>query len=107
MALRLISNPFPHVCISDLGSVAIIFHVDAIRETIDEDVIMSTPKLLIVPHDIIRAEFALSLMLVEALFQLVVNHKVGYLVKLLRHLNHYMSPEILALGIASCKNLSH
>ena len=41
-------------------------------------------------------------MLVEALFQVVVlfigyiaNHKIGYLVKLLRHLDPYMHPEIV------------
>ena len=28
------------------------------------------------------------------------NHKIGYLIKLSRHLNHSMSPTILALGIA-------
>ena len=43
-SLRLISNPFPHVCINGLGSRASTFQVGTIRETIVDDVITSTPK---------------------------------------------------------------
>ena len=59
----------------------------------------------IVPHDIIRSEFALPPMLVEALFQLVVfidgihgqsQDRLSWLA--FTHLDHSMSLRILTLG---------
>ena len=44
LALRPISDPFPHVCISSMGSRSTIFHVDVIRETFGDDVISPTLK---------------------------------------------------------------
>ena len=57
----------------------------------------------IVSHDIVRAEFSLALMLVEAIFQLVVFiHRIQSQppVKLLRHLDPYTRSEIVAVSIA-------
>ena len=83
-----ISDPFPRVWALGLPSF-IWTQLERQLVTMLSRQFRSNFKLLI-PHDIVRAEFTLPSMLVEALFQLVVlfigciaNHKVGYLVKLL------------------------